>query len=554
MLEQSMGKSKKQSIAASTKKYSDRWAWWVLAAAILFVAVVRIRLINIPLERDEGEFAYLGQLMLQGIPPYKLGYNMKFPGIYAAYALIMAIFGQSIAAIHVGLLLVNVGAIILMFLVARRLFGTVAAVTAAVSYAILSLSPSIVGLAAHATHFVVFFALAGILLLLKAMESERWYEFLLGGLLLGTAYTMKQPGALFSVFAVIYLTSESIRQRVKLLSLLSRMGLLVIGAALPFGVICLALWKFGVFDKFWFWTFNYGHEYSSIVSFNMAKFMFKHQIGDVVIPSILIWSLAGLGAAASFIDRELRSKKIFLLGFLVLSFIAVCPGCYFREHYFVLMLPALALLSGVAISSAFSALQKLPIPRVIAIIPLLLFFVVIGLTIEQQSEYFFTLSPEQACRSEYGSNPFPESIEIADYLKKHTNENDRILVFGSEPQIYFYAKRHSATGFIYTYPLMEQQKYAAMMQRDMYQEIISAQPKYIVIVNISTSWAAGLKSNTQILAQVDDYCQKNYKPVGLADIVSADPPITDYYWGDEAAETSPQSQYYILIYKRIASN
>ena len=73
-----------------------RTAWWVLLAIILLLVVaIRIRLLNLPLERDEGEYAYAGQLMLQGVPPYQLAYNMKFPGTYAAYALIMSIFGQS---------------------------------------------------------------------------------------------------------------------------------------------------------------------------------------------------------------------------------------------------------------------------------------------------------------------------------------------------------------------------------------------------------------------------------------------------------------------------
>jgi hypothetical protein len=51
-------------------------------------ALLRIHLIGTPLERDEGEYAYAGQLMLQGIPPYKLACNMKLPGTYAAYAVI----------------------------------------------------------------------------------------------------------------------------------------------------------------------------------------------------------------------------------------------------------------------------------------------------------------------------------------------------------------------------------------------------------------------------------------------------------------------------------
>ena len=112
-----------------------------------------------------GRYAYAGQLILQGIPPYKLAYNMKFPGTYAAYALIMSIFGQTIHAIHLGLLLIDIATIALVFLVGRRLVNTIAGITAAASYAVLSVSPSVLGLAAHATHFVMLPVLGGILLL-----------------------------------------------------------------------------------------------------------------------------------------------------------------------------------------------------------------------------------------------------------------------------------------------------------------------------------------------------------------------------------------------------
>ena len=78
-----------------------RIAWWILALVIFsLTTVIRIRLLGIPLERDEGEYAYAGQLLLQGIPPYKLAYSMKFPGTSVAYAITMFLFGQSISAIH----------------------------------------------------------------------------------------------------------------------------------------------------------------------------------------------------------------------------------------------------------------------------------------------------------------------------------------------------------------------------------------------------------------------------------------------------------------------
>ena len=41
-----------------------------------------------PLERDEGEYAYLGQLILKGIMPFKIAYSLKFPGGFFMYAVV----------------------------------------------------------------------------------------------------------------------------------------------------------------------------------------------------------------------------------------------------------------------------------------------------------------------------------------------------------------------------------------------------------------------------------------------------------------------------------
>ena len=114
------------------------------------------------MERDEGEYAYAGQLILQGIPPYQLAYNMKFPGTYYAYALILAVFGQTPWGIHVGLLLVNAATILLVFAMGRRLSGEFAGAVAAMSFAVFSLDRWLCGLFAHATHFVILLALAGV--------------------------------------------------------------------------------------------------------------------------------------------------------------------------------------------------------------------------------------------------------------------------------------------------------------------------------------------------------------------------------------------------------
>src|SRR6266404_9937293 len=55
-------------------------AWLLFGAAVVAVLWARIRLSGLPLERDEGEYAYTGHLLLHGIAPDKLAYSMKFPG------------------------------------------------------------------------------------------------------------------------------------------------------------------------------------------------------------------------------------------------------------------------------------------------------------------------------------------------------------------------------------------------------------------------------------------------------------------------------------------
>ena len=52
---------------------STRWGYAILILTILFFAAIRYRLRDVPLERDEGEFAYIGQIILRGIPPFHAG-------------------------------------------------------------------------------------------------------------------------------------------------------------------------------------------------------------------------------------------------------------------------------------------------------------------------------------------------------------------------------------------------------------------------------------------------------------------------------------------------
>src|SRR6516164_8999077 len=121
-------------VSHSRTSPSQLWPWLVVLLVLLFAGFIRVRLLDMPLERDEGEYAYAGQLILQGIPPYELAYNMKMPGTYFAYSLGMAMFGETIQGIHLMLLVVNSLTTVFVFLLGRKLLGLVAGLVACASY------------------------------------------------------------------------------------------------------------------------------------------------------------------------------------------------------------------------------------------------------------------------------------------------------------------------------------------------------------------------------------------------------------------------------------
>ncbi len=500
--------------------------WTFLLLVIGLTAMVRIRLLNIPLERDEGEYAYAGQLLLHGVPPYREAFNMKFPGAYGAYAVIMAVFGQTTTGIRLGLLLLNACSIVLVFLLGRRLFGNPAGMAAAAAYALLSTSTGILGIEAHATHFVVAAALGATLLLLSAVDTGKSQALFWCGLLYGVAILMKQHGAFFLIFGGLYLVWRRCRPR--------QLAIFFFGSAVPLALTGLALWYAGVFGKFWFWTIRYAREYATELSLAEGWGFFKFEFPRVASANILLWLLAGAGLVLIWRRKEDRASAVFVSAFLVFSIFGILPGLWFREHYFILMTPALALLAGAVVRSKAKWTW-------------VLFIAVLAISVARQADSLFLLGPLESSREFNGFNPFPEAVEIADYIRSHSEPSALIAVLGSEPEIYFYAGRRSATGYIYTYGLMENQPFALTMQKEMMAEVERAVPEYVVFVNVQSSWGTRRDSHLDIIDWWSSYSTRQYDLVAIADMVS--PERTEYRW-ENAESYSPKSRQFLAIYRK----
>ena len=566
-----MSKLLEKLFPASVRVSLQSRAWIFVVLAILLTLVVRVRLRDMPLERDEGEYAYAGQLILQGVPPYKDAFNMKLPGTYVAYAASMAVFGKTPTGVHLGLAVVNAATIWLMFLLGRKLLDAAAGAAAAVTYALMSLSPDVLGLAGHATHYVVLPAVGGILLLLRAVETRAMKFHFAAGILFGLAFVMKQHGVFFGLFGGVFLIWERCAPRLlgpgngglgsrraprrrageaialDWAALFKEVAVFSAGCLLPYLGTCLWLWLAGVFPQFWFWTVSYGSKYASGIPLVKASDVTSATLRAVVGPNLVFWLLPWVGALMMWWDERLDANRRFLLTALFLFSVAsISVGFYFRQHYFILMLPALALLIAVAVSRSILLLRgDQSVELFLALGIVVVAVVAMGAVLIGNGAVWFTLSPKKAVEQIYVSSIFGDTRDAAEFIRANTKPEARIAVIGSEPEIYFYSGRRSATGHIYTYALMELHPYALTMQEEMIRQIEEAKPEYVVYVQNKFSWLTRPESERKIFDWWQTYWSQNLELVQT---------ITTREGEEELSEKTPEgagrSGNVLLVLKR----
>jgi hypothetical protein len=504
-----------------------------LLACMLLFAAIRFKERAMPLERDEGEYAYMGQLLLQGIPPYKIAANMKLPGTYAAYAAIMAAFGQSTTGIHLGMIVVTSLCALLIFLIGKYLWTPLAGSVAGCAYLLLAIRPAVLGNVAHATHFVMLAALAGILLLLyalgcritdrqttdreatdrKPVDRKQTGLLFASGLAFGLAFLMKQPGILFGIFGGFYWLWRENKSGFSFRNLAVRGGMLAAGMVLPYALTCLWLLHAGVFGDFWFWTWTYARTYGAMETWTDSWNDYLKVILPWAFRPFALWELALLGMVAPFWNRMARAHGGFLAGFLLTSCVAVVPGLYFRPHYFILVLPAGALCIGVALECLQQEARKRWNGR-LDFLPLTYLIIVYLLAVRGQWRDYFHLGPNDLSEKIYVAG-FVQAVSVADFIQAHSTPKDEIGIFGSEPEICFYARRRCATSFLYIYPLLEDQPFAEDMQTQMKQEFQARRPRFVVVIDdwSSWNWQPTLEENRPFLNWAWDFAHQGYELV-----------------------------------------
>jgi hypothetical protein len=522
------------------------WTWFLLVAVIVAVAAIRVPLLSTPLERDEGEYAYVARLLLDGFPPYERAYSIKLPGVAMVYAPFVSLLGETPAAIHVCLLLANAATILGMFLLGRKVLDPLSGLLAAACFAVLSLGRGVQGLFANTEHFVVLFAVFGLLLLPEA-PLRRPLRAFASGLLLGGSILMKQHGAFFAAFGGLYLLLAGRREDSWRLSLAAALPYAA-GVALPPTLLLgWCAWR-GVTQDFWFWSFTYAREYLSYVSFAEGIGFGVVGLAGAVGAALPVWLLAGAGLVALGAGGGAGRSGRFLGGLALASALAVLPAFRFRPHYFVYLLPVVSLLAAVGASALVSRVTgRLRGASPGAVSGVLIGTVLLGV-LGLQRDYLFRMTPEEVSVATYGANPFPEAVDLARRIRESTTPDERIAVVASEPEIYFYAHRHSATPYLYLTELLRAGPRSLHMQRDLIAHVERAEPRYVVLSSRFNPFARRGESGAPLFAWVRKLVQREYRRVGVVEIRRDAPSVSRF--GEEARKP-PRTRDWLMLYERM---
>ena len=365
---------------------------------------------------------------------------------------------------------------------------------------------------------------------------------------MGIAVTMKQHGGVFVLFGATYVATSALWYRSRLKALARDVALFGIGTAVPMCLVLLFVWRSGALRQFWFWTVTYAQKYASHAPGHVLSTFSVHFIRAVG-NTELVWILASIGLVLCLCVKATRQEGVFLLQLTIFSLLAASVGFYFRSHYFIMLLPAVALCAGGFVFVSGFLVKQFSKVRTLHYVPLLLVLLALALAVDGQASFYLWNTPEALSRKMYSGNPFVEAVDLAQFIRKHSTVGDRIAILGSEPEILFYSRRRSATGFVYMYPLMETHKWALAMQMQMIREIEDAKPQFLVLVKMPASWLRTKTSELRILHWADDAEKSgDFRQVGLIDFLSATDSVS--YWGKESRGKRPRGHWWIKVLER----
>ncbi len=386
---------------------------------------------------DEETYSVVANVIVDGGRPYLDAIERKPPLLFWTYAAVVEAAGKyNWPALHLVALSWTLATMAGLYFIGRGLCDRPAGLVAALLYSVFQPWWDFRNLAFNGELVMNLPVVWAWAIALRASQSRLRLELFLAGLLLGAGFLLKQPAAIAAVPLGIYLLLPAYRRSraLPVWASFTQATLLTVGFCAALGLVALVLREQGILSQAYFWTItdhSIPHVFWTKGIQHTAAFL------GFCLPLVL-------GAALGLLPRNRglwtnrEPERLALLGFLAASAIGTAAGARFYPHYYIQLIPPLALLAAPFYAGLWAGRTRarhwLLRP---AVTYTWLALTVIGFSIF----HWLGLASERA------------TSETGRYLLEHSEPNDRIFVWGQAPRIYLEARRRPACRYVVTFPL-----------------------------------------------------------------------------------------------------
>lgn len=461
----------------------------ILLSSLL--VLVRFPFLEVPLERDEGEYAYCAWQMGQGAMPYRDIMTCVPPAVFFLYRMAFVIFGSTLQGIRFFTLFYLILTLGLFYYLARNLLGRLGAFLSGVIFVFLATNPGILANMSQREIFAALPLMASFILLQKDLSRHRWYLAAGNGLIIALVFFLKQT-TVVQLFFVLSAWLWSYVQGKEHALFWQRMLWLVIGLTAGVSLFFLYFSRHQVLPEFLYWIFVFPRLMSKAIAVFyptmrqvLSSLIFHLQYvyqGSVVSQFPLVIVLL-LSLIITLYQRQKQLALYWLWFFFLL--LSTATGFQFRRQYFQLLIVPQALLIAWALQYLDRTLRtkKRWVFNSYRVVAALL---VLSPFINMVKQYYF-ISPAMISRKLYGPQVFSIAQPISEYLASQTTPADKIYILGSEQEIYFYSQRSCVNGDITAYTLTYAYGDPVARQREMIQVLKKELPPYILKINQENS-------------------------------------------------------------------
>lgn len=413
---------------------------------------------------DEGIYLVLGQGIREGLTLYSQIHDNKPPTLYYFAAISQTVFGFRLL-----LAIFMAGAIYYFKLLSKKLLPARLSLVSCFLFLILTSIPLIEGNIANAEAFMLLPTIAGIYCFLF---SNSRFRFLVSGLLLGLAFTIKIPVAVEFVFLFLWYLF-SLKKNLR--SMIYDLSSFTLSFFLPFVIYLIYFSLKGTFSDFMFAAIlqNFGY----LSSWQTGSHSGATSNWGLVVRTIILvifWIFTYLLTIRKHIDRNLSLIIFWFSATIFGALLSTRP----YPHYLIQVAPPLTLLIAFLFNSKPLLKARLFVFGLIVCLGFLIFkfhfyaYPVISYYHNFYSHIFDLSSSDY--RNHFGAS-VENTYQISNYIQQNTDPSENIFVWGDAPFIYALSNRLPVGRFTVAYHIVDFNQY-----QHIYDQLIISFPHTIV--------------------------------------------------------------------------